>query len=153
MNHSEKQLLVVNLFSLSGDDIGNIKKENFNSYKYTLKKLPEYSIDDNGKIKTSEYWLQFIEEGKETHHLFDIVYCSSCIRMEMEEMGIDIFEKFDFKKIFEKAPKINFEQYLIKAPLDFCIIFNVEYINSGEDVEFEIELEGYLDDNFELKKF
>jgi len=153
LNYTQKQLLVVNLFSLSGNDIGNIKKENFNSYKYTLKKLPEYCITPEGKIQNSDYWLQFIEEGEQEYYLLNIVYCSSCIQMEMESMGIEIFEKFDFKKIFQKAPKLKFNEYLLRAPLDFNIIFNVEYIGNGEDVEFEIELEGYLDENFVLKKF
>ncbi len=147
-----KCLITLNLFELTGDEIGELKQRQIVE-SHALKFLPEYCIrNDNEKIETTEQWLQFTESGDEKYFLFDILTIEEPLNHEIAHSGIDSVLDFDIS-FLKKLPSIKYEDMDRSLSVSQHVVFNLKYIDGGDgDYDIEITPHGYFNEEKELIK-
>jgi len=149
-----KQLMAVTAWEFTGDEIGKLRKLN-NGFTKWYEHLPKYTLNTiTGEIVEVYYYLQFIEFGEEKYLLFDIPFISNLLSEELGG-GVDFIEKIDFRPIFSKFNKHNFEEYHRMIPNMEYLVFDLIYSQSGWEVteyNLEMNLVGYLDSEMTLIK-
>lgn len=152
--NSYRCLLAINLYELTGAQLGELKEKNFID-RHAYKFLPEYCLTKEGKIADTEMYLQFINSGDEKFYLFSFEHTDQPLKEEFSNMGIDYALQFDFS--FLKTLQINkYEDMFLCLPLSSHIVVEVKYVESGSheypEVDAEFSLVGYLNQNKELVK-
>jgi hypothetical protein len=145
-----KCLIILDLYKLSGNDIGKLKELQISS-KHTSKFLPEYCLNSDNKIRYTDIWLQFTEDGKEEYLLFDIINIEEPLQEEINQCGIEYLLK-DTWDILYKLPTLKFDELHRRLALSQHIVIDLRYIGSGEDTEVEASIYGYLNEEKELIK-
>lgn len=147
-----KCLVSINLYKLTGDEIGELKQMQISS-KHAYKFLPEYCLrTDTNKIDYSEYYLQFTNSGKEEFILFDIEHIEQPLAEEISSGGIQDVLNFDFS-FLKELKQITYQEMSRTLHRSTQIVFDLEYNGEGEDVDLETTLYGYLNAEKEIKKY
>lgn len=144
--------MVVHLVTMTGDQIGEIKRE-FIAEHHAYKHLPEYCISQHNKLRPTEDHLQFVMNGEEEYLLLDILYTEYPLSEEIDNIGYD---DIDFS-IVKGIPNI-IKHNPIKPPITDVLIFNIEYDITSTDWEsshnewecVDKTIVGYLDRNTKL---
>lgn len=156
---TERCIITISLFTLTGKDLGTLKKEQ-RAERHVFKWLPKYCIRDDGRIDHTENWLQFIEDGNEVYCLFDIDHTEQPLEEELSNLGVEYLSNeleidFNFLRGF---PSINFDRMHRALNGNIQLVFEVTYTGGGwcgeyqDDVDMDIQLIGYLNHNKELTK-
>lgn len=151
-----KTLLNVKLFEVSNNFIYNLSKDKYRRDK-VWELLPKYTINTNDGAKNrpiiTEYFLQFVgtheSAENEKYLLFDLETTDGILNEEIAQVGEDLFEDFDFKKllsVFKPQPETDITKF--NFPLSNYIVVELEYLNSGYEyyeTELIVNIKGYLD--------
>ena len=104
-----------NLYKLSNKDLYKIRKE-FPLEKHVFKKLPRYTIRDNGKIDYAENWLQFTgqveNDTEQEFYLFNYSTTDEMMSEEFSNCGFsDFFEDFNFTELFKSLDHSTYKDW------------------------------------------
>jgi len=151
-----KQILAINLYKFSGDEIGELKKQTY-KLSYLSRLLPEYCLNDKGYITRTDYYLQFIVSGKEYYYLFDVMYEDQLLGEEISNVSLgSIIEEYDYRPLFNQLKAVPAKNYNMHFGDYQRIVFRLVYTcyedhyGGGYDWDSEITLEGYLDNNLQI---
>jgi len=164
-----KALLGVELFKFSDGFIYGLKQKRKNQDK-VFKFLPEYTINTNKNANNrpvEAYWFhQWVgsykdeSENKKEYLYFNLNTLDRCLSEEISNSGYEsFFEEFDFEKILSVFTPASEDDYLkFGFPKINYLIVELTYESSydhegGYDCEMYVDITGYLDNNFEIKKF
>jgi hypothetical protein len=150
--------MTLSLITLTGKELGTIKKEQ-RTVKHVFKWIPKYCIRDSGKIDYAENWLQFTEDGGEVYYLFDIEHMEQPLAEEISCLGVDFLSDtmgIDLN-FLRTLPAITYDRMQRSLNGNIQLVFEVTYTGGGwcgeyqDDVDIEITLVGYLNQNKELQ--
>lgn len=146
-----KQLFSIIPFKFTGDDLGEIKKANRKASHANLF-IPEICLrSDTGMIDDGNHYLQWVDSGEQTYYLFTIDYVDALLKQEIEDSGLERTLPFNFKPLFDKIGSYTAKDRT-RILLATHIVVDVTYRGNFEDVECDIEVLGFLDENLELQK-
>lgn len=157
MSHkSFKCLLHIKLYELTGDEIGEIKKEEKEGHRFYETILPQYCLHvENGKLKTTRDYLQWIESGEEKYLLFDANTLDDILDEEISNGGIEeLLRDIDLRPFFLNFHKLKMKglthrslqsgQYLI---ISICYIGGDMW---NPDWDMEVYVDGVLTSDLNL---
>jgi hypothetical protein len=164
-----KALLGVELFKFSDGFIYELRQKRKNQNK-VFKYLPEYTINTNKEANgrpVEAYWFhQWVgsykeeKENKKEYLYFDLNSLDRHLNEEISQSGYEsFFEEFDFEKILSVFTPASGDDYLKHGfPTINYLIVELTYITSYDhdgnyDCEMYVDIPGYLDNNFEVKKY
>ena len=151
-----KQLLTIIPYMITSNEIYHISEMFKNRPRgYIFKQLPEFSINkDYGNILYTENYHQFtgmIPDENDVFYMFNLINNGDLLSEEISNCGLeDLIENYDWRPLFNKIPTNSFKKLCV--PFNVHIIIELNYIGDYEDVETEIKVLGYLDNNLDLIK-
>lgn len=153
-----KTLLNVNLFELTGDEIGEIKKKEREGNRYYNTILPEYCLhSENGSLRTTIDHLQWIESGEEKYILFQAMTPDDLLQEEISNTGIeDLLKNIDLRPYFNLLKKLN-KDGLLHRGLQGGQYLIIELLYIGGDMydpdwDMDVNVEGVLTSILEILK-
>jgi hypothetical protein len=167
-----KCLLGVKLYEISEKFMYDLRQKHKNPEE-VFKFLPRYTVNTNKEAHNSpviaEYYHQFVghfnnpnHENNEKYLYFDLETLDRHLENEIDESGVDVFQDFDFKKIFLQSRFIpHTEDDLSKfvfPSTDYLIVeitydSSYDYYSGGYDCDIEYDITGYLNGNLEAVYF
>lgn len=135
-----KSIIGLKLYQLTGNQIGDIKKSYRGNPKHIDRYLPMYCLNDRSRIKETDYYLQYTEEGDKVYTLFDVTYTDDIVGEEISCCGLsDLFKGIDID--FSGFIYYNYvdrnlipDQYLVVE-----LTYNKISCGFGEAVEYDME--------------
>jgi len=155
---SVKTLLAVELYELTGKEIGLLKNKYLNKDYFESDVLPKFCLDKDGFIRDTYYWLQFIEEGDEVYRLFEAATIDRLLDQEISSLGLEyILNNVNLTQMFENLKIHKFDDFNRVLPSAEYIIIELIYTSSfnGESTEYDMDTNilGFLNENLEHIKY
>lgn len=154
-----KTLLNVKIYELTGDEIGEIKKQQEKSNRFYDSILPEYCLHtENGTLRTTADYLQWIVSGEEKYLLFEAHTLDDILHEEISNSGLEtVLDGIDLRPYFKSLYKLN-KRDLIYNQLQSgqSLIVNIVYSGGNffdDDFDCEIYVDGVLTNNLEIIKY
>jgi hypothetical protein len=162
-----KCLLGVELFEISNKFIYKLREKHKNTDE-VFDYIPEFTINTNegqhNQPIRSECFHQFVgigENEEEKYLYFDLHTVDSQLDYEISQTGIeDLFKEQDFKKILSKfTPHSDDDLSNFILPKVYYLIVVLiyetyqDYYNGGWEYDMEVDIIGYLDENFNAINF
>jgi hypothetical protein len=144
--------------------------------EYFYKKLPKYCLRENGTIANTNNYHMYNEfvvpKENQYYYMFEAEPIEPILKEEISEGGLEyLLKEFNlnilFKKLSEKPktifkdcdsitkllkPKMLNDIEYLGIPESVNIILELNYIGDYEDVDLDINLIGYLDENLNIVK-
>jgi hypothetical protein len=164
-----KALLGVELYRFSDEFIYELRQKRKNQNK-VFKYLPQYTINTNnganGRLVEAYWFHQFVglykdeRENKKEYIYFNLRTMDKLLEEEMSQSGAEsLFEELDFNKILSVFIPATEEDYVkFGFPVTNYLMVELTYESSYDhegnyDCEMYVDIIGYLDKNFKIKKF
>jgi hypothetical protein len=168
-----KCLLGVKLYEISEKFMYHIRRLKHKNPEKVFKFLPRYTINTNKEAHNqpiiAEYYHQFVghfnnpnHEDNEKYLYFDLETLDRNLEVEIDDNGVEIFQDFNFKKIFSQAefiPHTEDDLFKFVFPVTRYLIIEItyetlyDYYSGGYDCDVEMDIVGYLDENFQSVYF
>lgn len=130
-------LMVIKLIKIPGKTINELKRRyEDNEYADAFDYLPEYVIDERGKLEVSCSYLEStLNEGK-FYYLFDVVYTYPLLQEEIDGVGLESI-KLDWTFLkFIKCPE--YFETIDMLPEHILLVFDFECLGSDDDWEYNL---------------
>lgn len=145
----KKEILSLNVFEISLQEVLDVINEQPYSRKHAFEILPKYIVTDKGKVTETDYYLQFLDNNSgynlsKKYYVFDISHISELLKYEMYCVNFnqeleEIIQHIDISKIAypwkDRLTRFSFESH---------IVVEVTYEGIGEDIEMVIEVDKIL---------
>ena len=155
-------IINIKMLELSNNYLFNMRNHKFSKDNIMFKSLPEFVINDKGKLINAEYYLQYVglfKSDKTEKYIFvDVNLNDETLSEEFSYNGVeDNFNDVDFREIISQTPSISLtteddfkhhrmfrSNYFIFETTYFSS-YSHEYGDELDDIKFN--LIGYLDNN------
>lgn len=162
-----KCLLGVELYEVSENLIYEMR-EGLNSVNRITQILPKYTLNDNKtqhfQPVIAEYHHQFVgfekKDNPEKYLYFNLITLDKELEFEMGEMGVEkMFQHMNFKTFLSKfRPQVLEINKFYAFPKVNYLLVHLCYLKTydpegGWDVDLDVTINGYLDNDLQLKHF
>lgn len=144
-----KCLLTLELYKITATEIGKLKDQQHKA-QHVFKFLPQLCLDPKDKLRDSEAWLQFIDQGEEIFYMFNILHIDQPLQEEFNNSGIDLFEEFNFNFLKKMNRHYSYDEMFKSIPLPIHLAFDLNYIGDEWDADLDLNFLGYLDKDLNL---
>ena len=150
---THQTLLAIKLFELSGDEIGKIKRDEVESNRRYDTILPEFCLhSENGTLRKTVDYLQWIETGEEKYFLFEAHTLDDILFEEISNCGIEeMLKGIDLRPYFKEFQKLTYKNLLHRGlQSGQYLVISVSYTGGGywnDDWDCDIYVSGVLSNN------
>lgn len=146
------ELLIITIEEYTEKDFYNIKQKCHSRAEF-WNKLPEWCIDDNGKVQQSDYCFQFMgvidSDNPKKYKLFSVDYVTNLLNEEINNIGFDYLindNEIDLSKFIENGNINTLDSKYIPAQtyLEFYMKYNTMWSFESDDCDLEIDCIGIL---------
>lgn len=145
-----RKILSLVVYKLTGEEIGKMRDPQSHDHN----NLPEFCIrNDTGKLDCADYYLQFVNEGDEYFYLFNTSFMSEQLGEEVSNVGFEaLFRHENFAELIKYCHVITYDEYYRCIPRESLFVVEMEYIGSGEDLEVDCGIIGFLNKDMNFVK-
>jgi hypothetical protein len=156
MIQTAKTLLAVECYQLTGDEIGKLKSKYLNKAHFEENMLPVFCLDEDGHVRITYHWLEFIEDGNIVYRLFDALTADRLLDNEISEAGLDsLLEGVDLNQMYESLTVYGYDDFNRVLPnADYIAIELIYHTDKEEsDSELETKVLGFLNKSLDFSEY
>jgi hypothetical protein len=127
-------LLNVQLYELTAKEIGKLRIDQYKNNRFYETRLPKYCIhSENGTVRDSDYYLQFVETGDEKFILFNANTVDEVLQEEISAIGLEeIFKDIDLRPYIKELHIQTYKDLLhSKLQVGQYLVINIDYVECG----------------------
>jgi hypothetical protein len=149
MKKTFRTLLDVEVFEVTGEELGELRAIAKHDPFLERNVLPDFCVGENGKVNFTHY-LQWVETGEEKYLLFNATTSDKLLREEISNAGFpELVKEFDFNYILQTFTKHKLKNRFLQIPPSEYLVIDLQYIGGGsfydDDVDLAVDVIGKLD--------
>jgi hypothetical protein len=149
MNKTFRTLLDVEVYEVTGAELGELRATAKHDRFLERNILPEFCVDENGKVRRSESYLQWTDTGEEKYTLFNATTSDKLLGEELSNSGLeDLVKEFDFNYILLTFTKHKLKNRFLQIPPSEYLVIDLQYVGGGsfynDDVDLLVNVIGKL---------
>jgi hypothetical protein len=150
MNKTFRTLLDVEVFEVTGEELGELRAIAKHDPFLERNVLPDFCVGENGKVRRTESYLQWVETGEEKYLLFNATTSDKLLGEEISNAGFpELVKEFDFNYILLTFTKHKLKNRFLQIPPSEYLVIDLQYIGGGsfydDDVDLAVDVIGKLD--------
>ena len=149
MNKTFRTLVDIELYEVTGDELGELRAIAKHDRFLERNILPDFCVDENGKVRHTESYLQWVETGEEKYTLFNATTSDKLLGEEISNGGFpELVNEFDFNYMLLTFTKHKLKNRFLQIPPSEYLVIDLQYVGGGsyynDDVELLVDVIGKL---------